>query len=300
MVTRESLSKISIFQSLSGDDMDLLSKLWTERSFKNDDVLFRKGETASSMFIIDDGEVEILVPNQSGEKNVRVSLLKEGDFFGELSLIIGSPRTATARVVRECRLLEIERSVFVRFLNDRPAVAISIIGEMGQRLRATNDLVTSLASKNVNVEMDERLSFGDRLADKVEKFVGSWTFIIWFLVFLGMWVILNAVQLICSPFDVYPYTFLNLVLGLISSLQAPLIMMSQNRAQTKDRLRAELDYQVNVKSELMLQQLHEKLDEIRSVELQMMQKTLEKHLEQIRNGDEPAGDTVPIDHSDTK
>ncbi|MFZ1978178.1 MAG: DUF1003 domain-containing protein [Bacteroidota bacterium] len=293
MIQKETLLKISIFQSLSEGDLELLSKLWTVRLLKKSEVLFRKGDSASSMFVIDEGEIEILVPDHSGHKEIRVSLLKEGDFFGELSLIVGSPRTATAAVMKDCRLLEMDRGEFVKFLSERPAVAISMISEIGRRLRATNDLVTSLASKNVNVEMDERLSFGDRLADKTEKFVGSWTFMIWFMGFLGLWVIFNAVQWLFSPFDAYPYVFLNLVLAVVSSLQAPLIMMSQNRAQTKDRLRAELDYQVNLKSELMLQQLHEKIDEIRSVELQIMQKALQEHLERIRKDAGSAESSIP-------
>ena len=299
MIQRETLLKISIFQSLSESDLDLLSELWTVRSLKKSEVLFRKGDAASSMFVIDEGEIEILVPDHSGHKEIRVSLLKEGDFFGELSLIVGSPRTATAAVARDCRLLEMDRGEFVKFLSERPAVAILMISEIGRRLRATNELVTSLASKNVNVEMDERLSFGDRLADKTENFVGSWTFMIWFMAFLGLWVVFNAVQWLFSPFDAYPYVFLNLVLAVVSSLQAPLIMMSQNRAQTKDRLRAELDYQVNLKSELMLQQLHEKIDEIRSVELQIMQKTLQEHLEKIRNVTGPADSSIPSGKSQT-
>ena len=142
------------------------------------------------------------------------------------------------------------------------AVDGSMIGEIGKRLQATNELVTSLASRNINVEMDEQMSFGDRLADKVADFVGSWKFLISYLTCIGLWCVLNVIELFFTPFDPYPFGFLNLALGLVGSLQAPLIMMSQNRAQIKDRLRAEQDFQVSLKSELMLQQLHERLDEM--------------------------------------
>jgi uncharacterized membrane protein len=187
------------------------------------------------------------------------------------------------------------RNDFLAFIKERPSVAILMINEIGQRLRATNELVTSLASKNVNVEMDERLSLGDHLADKTTNLFGSWKFIIWFIVFLAMWVSLNVVQLIFAPFDSYPFVFLNLLLGIVSSLQAPLIMMSQNRAQKKDRLRAELDYQVNLKSELMLQQLHTKLEEIRAAELQSMQETLQVELALIRKKIEELSSEQPQD-----
>jgi CRP/FNR family cyclic AMP-dependent transcriptional regulator len=149
-------------------------------------------------------------------------------------------------------------------LSTRPIVAISMINEIGKRLQATNELVTSMAARNINEEMDEQMSFGDRLADRVADFVGSWKFVIYFLVGIGIWCVLNLVELLFMPFDQYPFVFLNLILALVASLQAPLIMMSQNRAQIKDRLRAEQDYEVNVKSELMLQQLHEKIDQMQS------------------------------------
>ena len=174
------------------------------------------------------------------------------------------------------------RDHFIQFVTGRPTVAISMISEMGKRLRATNDLVTSLASKNVNVEMEEQLSFGDKLADKVADFVGSWIFVIYFFAGLLIWILLNVLELVFKPFDAYPFVFLNLILAVVASLQAPLIMMSQNRAQKQDRLKADLDYQVSLKSELMLQQLHVKTDEMRALEFQTMEEILKKELAYIR------------------
>lgn len=294
MISEDFLSKIPIFHSLSHGDLSILKNIWTPRTLQQKEILFLKGDSGSSMFIIEDGTIEICVPAQSGAEDVRVSLLNQGDFFGELSLLDGLPRTATARTIHGCRLLEMKRDDFISFLTDRPAIAISMISEIGRRLRATNELVTSLASKNVNVEMEEQMGFGDRLADKVADFVGSWKFLISFLFCVIAWCALNIIQVVFVTFDPYPYIFLNLVLALVASLQAPLIMMSQNRAQTKDRLRAEMDYQVNLKSELMLQQLHTKIDEIRSVELQMMKRVLEKRLDEInlRNKSTEPGQSV--------
>jgi CRP/FNR family transcriptional regulator, cyclic AMP receptor protein len=283
MITLESLHKIPIFRSLTAGELHELKGFWVSRKLPMGQILFKKGDAGTSMYIISQGSVEISIPDEEGMKEIQVSILKEGDFFGELSLIDGLPRTATATALDHCEFLEMNKESFMDFLIRRPTVAISMISEIGKRLRATNELVTSLASKNVNVEMDERLTFGDKLADKVSDFFGSWTFIIAFLVFLGLWMVLNLAQILFKPFDEYPYVFLNLVLAMVASLQAPLIMMSQNRAQIKDRLRAELDYQVNVKSELMLQQLHAKLDEVRKVELQVLQQTIEKQLEHIHS-----------------
>jgi uncharacterized membrane protein len=255
-----------MFENLSAEDLNLLTLLWHERTIRKSEVLFRKGDVGSSMFIVEDGAIEICVLSVQDQEDIRVSTINKGGFFGELALISGLPRTATAKAIEDCRLLEMWREEFIEFMSTRPIVAISMIDEIGRRLQATNELVTSMASRNINEEMDEQMSFGDRLADRVADFVGSWKFVIYFLVGVGIWCVLNIVELLFMPFDPYPFVFLNFVLALVASLQAPLIMMSQNRAQIKDRLRAEQDYQVNLKSELMLQKLHERIDEMQAPE----------------------------------
>ena len=262
MTTREFLTNIPMFENLSAEDLNLLTLLWHERTIRKSEVLFRKGDVGSSMFIVEDGAMEICVLSGQDREEIRVSTIDKGGFFGELALISGLPRTATAKAIEDCRLLEMWREEFINFLSTRPIVAISMINEIGKRLQATNELVSSMASRNINEEMDEQMSFGDRLADRVADFVGSWKFVIYFLMGIAAWCVLNIIELLFMPFDPYPFVFLNFVLALVASLQAPLIMMSQNRAQIKDRLRAEQDYQVNLKSELMLQQLHEKIDQM--------------------------------------
>jgi len=279
---KDFLAKIPIFKDLSANDLEVLAGLWKQHPAAQGEVLFRKGDPGSSMFIIEEGIIEISVPDELQKKDIRVSVLHRGEFFGELSILDGLPRTAKASITEDARLIEMKRDDFIKFLLERPSVAILMVTEIGKRLRATNELVTSLASKNVNEEIDEQMSFGDRLADKIADFGGSWKFIITFAVLLASWIVLNSILLLFKPFDEYPFVFLNLVLALITAFQAPMIMMSQNRAQKKDRLRAELDYQVNVKSELMLQQMHAKVDELRAAELQLIQETLQVELALIR------------------
>lgn len=292
MISAEFLSKIPIFENLNSSDHDILAGLWHRRELKVGEVLFRVGQQGDAMYVVRDGVVEIKVPIQTPKKEMTVSVLHEGDFFGELSIIDGLPRTATAVAVEDTVLLEMKRNEFINFLMERPAVAISMVSEIGKRLRATNELVQSLASKNVNEEMDERLSFGERLADKIAEFGGSWAFIIAFCLFLVGWMGLNSVQFWFKPLDEFPFIFLNLMLSTIAALQAPLIMMSQNRAQKKDRLRAELDYQVNLKSELMLQQLHAKFDELRAIDLHHMQEAIHEQLALLGRNPESQGNAA--------
>ncbi len=267
IISKEFLAKIPMFQNLSAHDLEVLNGFWQERRLKKGEILFKQGESGDAMFLIKEGSLEITVPIDAPQKTMTVSVLHEGDFVGELSLIDGQPRTATATALKECWLLEMKRDDFIKFLTGRPSVSISMMSEIGKRLRSTNELVMSLASKNVNKEIEEQLSFGDRLADKIAVFGGSWKFIIAFAVVLFSWMGMNTIQLWFRPFDEYPFIFLNLILSCLAAIQAPVIMMSQNRAQKKDRLKAELDYQVNLKSELMIQQLHVKMDEMRAQEL---------------------------------
>jgi uncharacterized membrane protein len=157
-------------------------------------------------------------------------------------------------------------------------------GEMGQVeqqvLQSLRKMET--VARNVNTEFDTRLTLGERIADRVAVFGGSWKFIIIFLAIIAVWMAVNALLLVRRPFDPYPFILLNLVLSCLAALQAPVIMMSQNRQETKDRLRSEHDYAVNLKAELEIRSLHEKLDhlmfrqwhrllEIQEIQLDLMQ-----------------------------
>ncbi len=275
MISKDFLMKIPIFKFLPEDDHVSLVSLWRMKTVKAGEVLFRKGEPGSSMFVIEEGEIEILLPVDPPVNEVQLSVMREGEFFGELSLFADTPRTATARALIETRLVEMQRGDFITFVMERPSIGISMLAEMAKRLQMTNELISSLASKNLNEEIEEKLSFGDKVADKIAEFGGSWRFIISFGVFMALWIGINVIQVLVHPFDEYPFTFLNLMLSTVAALQAPVIMMSQNRAQKKDRLKADLDYQVNVKSELMLQQLHQKMDRLMDEELDHIRREID-------------------------
>lgn len=119
-----------------------------------------------------------------------------------------------------------------------------------------------LISKNVENKLDQRWSFGERLADKIATFGGSWAFLMCFGAFLVLWILVNTVAMVNHPADPYPFILLNLILSCLAAIQAPIIMMSQNRQEAKDRMRSENDYQVNLKAELEIRNLHEKIDHL--------------------------------------
>ncbi len=139
----------------------------------------------------------------------------------------------------------------------------------------------SLLSENLNEEYEKTLTSGDRIADKVAAFGGSWSFILWATGVLGAWIILNSVILLSRPFDPYPYILLNLVLSMLAALQAPVIMMSQNRQEARDRMRAENDYQINLKAEMEIRVLNEKVDQLLHHQLQRFMKVQEIQMEML-------------------
>jgi uncharacterized membrane protein len=246
-VTRqELLAHIPLFESLTPQDIDALSDRLEEIRYAEGDVIFKQGDEGSSLFIIDDGAVEI----SYGEGRGRVSLatLFNGQYFGELSLFDGAPRSATATASKQSRLIRLDRDDLVDFVNKNPSAALRIIAEMSERLRQTNELMSRQVSRNVLEEEEEHLTLGQRVADRVATFGGSWPFIFIFAVIMTVWMGINIAAF--AHFDPYPFILLNLVLSTIAAVQAPVIMMSQNRQSSKDKLLAENDYQVNLKAEM--------------------------------------------------
>jgi CRP/FNR family cyclic AMP-dependent transcriptional regulator len=246
MSRQELLANIPLFESLIPADLDALSRRLEQAEFADGDVIFRQGDQGSSLFIIEDGAVEI----SYGEGRGRITLatLFAGQYFGELSLFDGSPRSATATAARGSRLMRLDREDLVDFINKNPSAALRIIAEMSERLRQTNELMSQQVSRNVLEEEEEHLTFGQRVADRVAAFGGSWPFIILFAAIMLLWIGINIARM--ANFDPYPFILLNLVLSTLAAIQAPIIMMSQNRQSSKDKLLAENDYQVNLKAEM--------------------------------------------------
>ncbi|HEY5562371.1 MAG TPA: DUF1003 domain-containing protein [Clostridiaceae bacterium] len=146
--------------------------------------------------------------------------------------------------------------------------------------RNVEDLIGVQLTHNVNQLEEQELTFGDYLADKIASFAGGWTFIIIFLLLLGGWIAVNTLALIIKPFDPFPYILLNLVLGCVSSLQAPFIMMSQNRQQEKDRLRSEHDYEITLKSEILIEEIVQRLFQVEEITQHLVR--IEESVEQIK------------------
>ena len=255
------LRSVPLFSSLDSKATADLGAFLTIHDYPRTATVFRKGDPGDAMFLIDLGKVRISVTDTDGQ-TVNLAELGPGDFFGEMAMLDGQGRSATATAVEDARLAKLTREDFLSFMRNDPRVTLELLTSLTSRLRRTDELLRHRVSRNVNQEEEARLTFADRAADTIAEFGGSWKFIIFSMTLFMIWVVANTVLLTQKPFDPFPFILLNLALNVVTALQAPIIMMSQNRQAHKDRLRANLDYQVNLKNELLLSDIIRRLDEL--------------------------------------
>jgi CRP/FNR family cyclic AMP-dependent transcriptional regulator len=253
------LKKIPLFMSMDDEERAALAAIMDEAPFKAGQVIFSAEETGGTFFIVQAGQVELSITDDDDEKLV-LEILESGDFFGEMSLLDGGTRSATATAIQRTETLVLDRREFLDLLMQRPHMAQDVLVSQAKRIRRTDNLLRRRVSRNPNEAIEERETLGDRVADGVARFGGSWRFIFAFAAILLIWVALNT--FLPNPWDVYPFILLNLFLSMLAAIQAPVIMMSQNRQDAKDRIRSELDYQVNLKAELGVSTLLHKTDMI--------------------------------------
>jgi len=275
----KSLARVPLFKRLEPHELEHLAEEIDQVNYKAGETIFNEHDRGDALYILEEGSVRIWIYDDD-VKDVTLAELKPGDFFGELAVLDRGERSSSATALTDIHLHRLSSDDFQQFLTDHPDAAIDVICEIAQRMRQTNLLVTQRASRNINVEMEEKATIGQRVADKVASFGGSWTFIIIYLTFLIAWMAFNTFVLVHygrgqegAQFDPYPYILLNLMLSMTAALQAPIIMMSQNRAAEKDRLAAEQDFKVNLKSELMLEELVRKQRE-RDVQIDELNQAL--------------------------
>ena len=260
----ESLSRVSLFKRLEPHELEKLAEEVDQVEFKAGETIFSEQDTGDALYVVDSGTVRIWVLDQDVEA-VTLAELKSGEFFGELAVLDRGARSTNATAITDITLHRLSSDDFQKFLLEHPDAAIDVICEIGTRMRQTNQLVSQRVTRNINQEMAAKATIGERVADQVAAFGGSWTFIFIYGGALLLWIAINTFVLVHyrsgaddAQFDPYPYILLNLMLSMTAAMQAPIIMMSQNRAAEKDRMAAELDFKVNLKSELMLEELMRK------------------------------------------
>ena len=271
LMTIDTLRHVPLFGSLDDEAAAELCHLLESLDCKAGTSLFRAGDQGDAMYIIEHGKVRICVRASDGNE-VTLTELGRGDFFGEMALLVdGQRRSADAVVAEEARLAVLSREHFLSFMRSSPDIALEMLAALANRVRHTDELLRRSATRNVNVEDAAQWTLADRAADLIAEFGGSWKFIIAALLFFNTWVLINSLLLSNRGFDAYPYLMLSTMINMLAVLQAPIILMAQNRQAHKDRLRAEIDYQINLKNELALNEIIERLKALERDYLQLVE-----------------------------
>lgn len=254
----EILKSSPLFKLLEELEREDLMQVLGSRELHEGERLFNFGEPGDALYVVATGAIELFVKDFTGVKIV-LEVCRPYEIFGELSLFDGGSRTATAIALEPTRLLVLERPDLIRFLHRHPGAALDLLTTMGQRIRATDAMLRKRVARNINEEMEIRSTLFERMADAIAEFSGSLLFllgnILWFFIWIG-WNVTPALP----KFDPYPFGFLTMVVSLEAIFLSIFVLISQNRQAEKDRLRADAEYEVNLKAELEVAHLHEKVD----------------------------------------
>jgi uncharacterized membrane protein len=259
--TLDMLAYVPLFTLLDDEERAALADVLEVAHFPKGQAIFRTGDVGGALYLVNAGLVRVSFENNEGAQ-VILGEYGRGQVLGEISLLDGGPRTSTAMVLKDTEVFILNRSHLLEMISKYPHSAMDLLTVIGARLRATDQFLRTQVTRNVNIEAEERLTLGQRLADRVAAFGGSWPFILMFCAVMVLWIVVNTWVLAENTFDPYPYILLNLVLSMLAAMQAPIIMMSQNRQAAKDRVQADLDYRINLKAELEVAHLHKKIDRI--------------------------------------
>ena len=255
------LREVPLFSEMDEQEVAGIRAIMQEMKFRPGQIIIREGEMGDLFYVITEGHAEILIHDADGAELI-LHEAGPGDFFGELSMLTSEPRAARVRAMNAVTTLALERDDFFEFLRTHTHAAIDVMVELGGRLHENDRILRQMVSRNVNEVEEERLTVGQRIADKVADTIGSWPFIITQTIILVTWIILNVTLGKDQRWDIYPFILLNLMLSFQAAYSGPVIMMSQNRQSSKDRIAAEIDHEVNTKAEFEIGLLVRRIDEL--------------------------------------
>jgi CRP/FNR family cyclic AMP-dependent transcriptional regulator len=255
------LAEVPLFQLLDEEERMALAVHLEVVTYPVNHVIFNYGEPGDTMYIIRSGEAEVSFKNDTGEKIV-LEVATRGDFFGELSFLDGGSRSATVRVLQDLEVFLIDRKDLDEYLHRHPKAALDLLAALGKRLRRTSDILRHTATRNVNEEVEDKRTVVQKSADWIAEFSGSIPFLMMHVFGFTAWIVLNTVMPESWHFDTYPFGFLTLCVSLEAIFLSVFVLLSQNRQAIKDRVRADIEYDVNLRAELEVAHLHEKLDKL--------------------------------------
>ena len=252
------LRNVPLFSLLDAEETAVLAAQVELKHFAPRQRIYKRGAMDGQAYVMLSGKVQVTTIDED-QQEVVVDEPLPGQFFGFASMLEQVAHQTGAIALEQTECLEISRDDIAKLLDRKPQAGMDLLTSLGRQLHAAHELVRTRASRNPNDLIEEEATFGEHIADRVARFGGSWTFIIAFGVLMAIYTGVNVV-LATKAWDPYPFILLNLFLSMLAALQAPVIMMSQNRQDTKDRLRGELDYAVNRRAASDIQGLSRRLN----------------------------------------
>jgi CRP/FNR family transcriptional regulator, cyclic AMP receptor protein len=253
------LANINMFELLNDDDRLALAKVIDEEKISEGQTLFQAGDPGDSLFIVQSGEIELFIKDTAGQKIV-LATRSNGDMFGELAMLDSGPRTATAVAIKDSDVLVLDRDDLVLLFQRKPEAALHMLAALSGLTRKADELLRTRVSRNLNEEIMGQSSIFQRIADWLAWFSGSMPFLITHSIWFLSWILLNTV-ILSAPFDP-SFGLLTMIVSLEAIFLACFVLISQNRQAEKDKVRADIEYEVNIKAELEVAHLHEKTDRI--------------------------------------
>jgi CRP/FNR family cyclic AMP-dependent transcriptional regulator len=252
------LKQVPLFALFDEDELCVLAGQVELKKFAPRQRIYKIGDPGGQAYVTVSGSVQVTILDED-QQDVVVDRPSPGDFFGFASMLEQTPHQTSAIAVEETMCLEVDRDDIATLIQQKPHAGMDMLSVLGRQFHAAQELVRGRAARNPNEMIEAEATLGERVADKVADFGGSWTFIIAFFIALVIYSAIN-VTLGGKAWDPYPFILLNLILSMLAAIQAPVIMMSQNRQDTKDRLRGELDFDVNRRAASEIQGLARKLN----------------------------------------
>ncbi len=254
----EVLGRVPLFALLDHEETAVLASQVELKTFAPRQRIYKIGEQGGRAYVVVSGRVRVTTVDEDGGEVV-IDEPGNGEFFGFASMLEATPHQSAAVALDETVCIEVDRHDISILLERKPLAGMDMLAVLGRQFHGAQQLVRVRAARNPNEIIEEQATYGEKVADMVAHFGGSWTFITLFAIVLTIYSMVN-VKLGGRAWDPYPFILLNLFLSMLAAVQAPVIMMSQNRQDAKDRLRSELDYQVNRRAESEIRELNRKLN----------------------------------------
>ncbi len=288
IINPEMLRTIPLFELLDEEETRALAEQLERKTFWAGQMIFQQGDPGGAMYVIQSGKVELFIKDKGGER-VTLGILHAGEIFGEFSLLDNDPRSASAKAVQETHVLAVDRHDLEILFKAHDGAAFDLLAMLSRRIRETDVLVGErVIARNVNEEMGQPSNFGERFSDFLTTLAGDIRFVYFNIIWFGSWIVLNT-NIIpgVEAFDPFPFGLLTMIVSLEAIFLSLFVLISQNRQAARDKVRNDIEYAVNIKAELEIRGLHDKVEELQELMLQHLQR-MDNRVGQLQTGSNAA------------